>query len=66
LRKVHEAVAGVAAADAVDRDLDVLNVVEAIGDEKLLNVLGPELVVEIACLDRSARETGGLRTGCRA
>lgn len=49
LGKVHKAVARVASADGVDRDVDVLNVVEAILEQKLLNVLRLEDVVEIAC-----------------
>lgn len=52
LSKVHKGVARVASADGVDRDVDVLNVVEAILEQKLLNVLRLEDVVEIAC-DRS-------------
>jgi hypothetical protein len=53
LDKVHKAVARVAGAHGVDRDVDVLNVVEAIGDEELFNVLRLEHVVEVTCLDRS-------------
>ena len=33
--------------------VDVLNVVKAVGNEKLLNVLGLEHIVEVACLDQS-------------
>lgn len=65
LGKVHEAVARVASADGVDRDVDVLNVVEAILEKKLFNVLRLEDVVEIAC-DRSVLEREAERTGCRA
>jgi hypothetical protein len=51
LGKVHEAVARVAAADGVNGHVDVLNVVKAISNEELLNVLRLEHVVEVACLD---------------
>lgn len=53
LGKVHKAVARVAVADSVNGHVDVLNVIEAIGNEKLLNVLGLEHIVEVACLDQS-------------
>lgn len=53
LGKVHKAVARVAVADGVNGHVDVLNVVKAIGNEKLLNVLRLEHIVEVACLDQS-------------
>lgn len=53
LGKVHKAVARVAVADGVNGHVDVLNVVKAVGNEKLLNVLGLEHIVEVACLDQS-------------